>query len=196
MPSAERTLDAALATPAGGSARGLVAPDVGAAVELPWFVVRGAEPGPTLLVTAGVHGAEYASIEAAYRAAEQSPNGLRGTLLVLPIVCPPSYAARTVYVNPVDGLNLNRVFPGRDDGTFAERLAGWLMREAVGAARESGAPYIVLVGDKPYYWPFGFETAPRGLISMPGPVDPSRLLICSLEPDVVERMGGMVRWAG
>ncbi|MAS04576.1 MAG: GNAT family N-acetyltransferase [Ahrensia sp.] len=70
-----------------------------------------------------------------------------------------------------------------------------LMRKAVDAARDSGAPYIVLVGDKPYYWPFGFETAPRGLISMPGPVDPARLLVCSLEPDVVERMGGMVRWA-
>jgi len=70
-----------------------------------------------------------------------------------------------------------------------------LMRKAVGAARESGAPYIVLVGDKPYYWPFGFETAPRGLIAMPGPVDPARLLICSLQPDAVERMGGMVRWA-
>ena len=69
-----------------------------------------------------------------------------------------------------------------------------LMRMAVGAARESGAPYIVLVGDKPYYWPFGFEAAPRGLISMPGPVDPSRLLICSLQPDAVERMRGMVRW--
>ena len=57
-----------------------------------------------------------------------------------------------------------------------------LMRKAVGAA--------------PYYWPFGFETAPRGLISMPGPVDPARLLICSLQPDIVERMGGMVRWTG
>lgn len=71
-----------------------------------------------------------------------------------------------------------------------------LMRKAVAAARDAGAPYIVLVGDKPYYWPFGFETAPRGLIAMPGPVDPARLLICSLEPDVTERMGGMVRWRG
>ena len=69
-----------------------------------------------------------------------------------------------------------------------------LMRKAVAAAREAGAPYIVLVGDKPYYWPFGFETAPRGRISMPGPVDPARLLICPLEPDAVDRMGGMVRW--
>jgi predicted N-acetyltransferase YhbS len=35
------------------------------------------------------------------------------------------------------------------------------MRQAVDAAREAGAPYILLVGDKPYYWPFGFETLPR-----------------------------------
>jgi predicted deacylase len=134
MPRPERDLTTAWATPPGRSARGLVAPDVGADVDLPWFVVRGSEPGPTLLVSAGVHGAEYASIEAAYRAAEQTPEGLRGTLLVLPILCPPSYAARSVYVNPVDGLNLNRVFPGRADGSFAERLAAWSMREAVAHA--------------------------------------------------------------
>lgn len=134
MARADTGLAAAFATPPGRAARGLVAPDVGAAVELPWFVVRGAEAGPTLLVTAGVHGAEYASIEAAYRVAAQAPEGLAGTLLVLPIVCPPSYAARSVYVNPVDGRNLNRVFPGRDDGSFAERLAAWLMREAVARA--------------------------------------------------------------
>lgn len=134
MPSADRTLDAAFALSPGSAARGFVAPSVGAEVELPWFAVRGATDGPTLLVTAGVHGAEYASIEAAYRAADTAPDEITGTLVVLPIVCPPSYAARTVYVNPIDGRNLNREFPGREDGSFSGRLAAWLMREAVGRA--------------------------------------------------------------
>jgi hypothetical protein len=103
-------------------------------VEIPWLAVRGARPGPTLLVTAGVHGAEYASIAAAYRAAEADPAELAGTLLVLPIVTPPSFFARSIYVTPVDGVNPNRVFPGREDGGFAERLAAWLTREAVDRA--------------------------------------------------------------
>ena len=95
---------------------------------------QGRPAGPTLLVTAGVHGAEYASIEAAYRAAATDPAELAGTLLVLPIVTPPSFFARSIYVTPVDGVNPNRVFPGRDDGGFAERLAAWVTREAVDRA--------------------------------------------------------------
>lgn len=96
------------------------------ATEVPAVVVRGARPGPTLLVTAGVHGAEYASIEAAYRLADADPAALAGTLVVLPIVNRTAYAARAIYVAPVDGKNLNRQFPGDPAGSFAQRLAHWL----------------------------------------------------------------------
>lgn len=109
-----------------GRTKGLLEPDLGHSVEIPYFAVRGSEPGPTLLVTAGVHGAEYASIAAAQRVAQSALEGLRGTLLVLPLVNPPSFFARSIYVNPVDGKNLNRMFPGRAEGSFAERLAHWL----------------------------------------------------------------------
>ena len=71
-----------------------------------------------------------------------------------------------------------------------------LLRTAVEAAREAGAAYILLVGDKPYYWPFGFETVPKGQVLMPAPVDPARLLVCELVPDAAETLGGMVRWTG
>ena len=71
-----------------------------------------------------------------------------------------------------------------------------LLRRAVEIARESGAPYILLVGDKPYYRPFGFETVARGKVRLPGPVDPERLLVCAIVPDIAERLGGMVRWRG
>ncbi|MEX2502594.1 MAG: succinylglutamate desuccinylase/aspartoacylase family protein [Trueperaceae bacterium] len=101
-------------------------PDLGAPVEVPCTVIRGAQDGPTVLVTAGVHGAEYASIEAASRMARTDPSELRGTLIVLPIVNPPAFFARSIYVNPLDGKNLNRSFPGCAGGTFAERLAHWL----------------------------------------------------------------------
>ena len=94
--------------------------------EVPAFALRGAAPGPTLLVTAGVHGAEYASIEAAYRLAALDPAGLSGTLVVLPIVNRTAYRVRAVYGNPIDGKNLNRQFPGDPAGSFAPRLAHWL----------------------------------------------------------------------
>ncbi len=110
----------------GSTGQGSLTPDLGLSVEVPCLAVRGARPGPTLLVTAGIHGAEYASIEAAYRVARTDAGALAGSLVVLPVACPPSFFARTIYVNPVDGANPNRVFPGRPDGTFAERLAHWL----------------------------------------------------------------------
>jgi len=94
--------------------------------EVPAFALRGARPGPTLLVTAGVHGAEYASIEAAYRLAALDPTDLSGTLVVLPIVNRTAYRVRAIYGNPIDGKNLNRQFPGDPAGTFAPRLAHWL----------------------------------------------------------------------
>ena len=104
-------------------------PDLGTPVEIPCTVVRGREDGPTVLVTAGVHGAEYASIEAATRVARLDPATVRGTVWVLPVVNPPAFFARSVYVNPLDGKNLNRSFPGSAGGTFAERLAHWLTSE-------------------------------------------------------------------
>lgn len=120
------TMPDLLSIPAGQAKKGMLTPPLGYAVEVPYAVVRGRRAGPNLLVTAGVHGAEYASIEAALRIAGTSPDTLSGSLLVLPIVNPPSFFARSIYVNPVDGKNLNRVFPGRPDGSFAERLAHWL----------------------------------------------------------------------
>ena len=106
--------------------RDVIQTDTTPVTQIPLIVVKGAHDGPTLLVTAGVHGAEYASIEAANRLAQINPQTVSGTLIVLPIVNRPSFAARSIYVNPLDGKNLNRVFPGRADGTFAEQLAFWL----------------------------------------------------------------------
>ena len=110
----------------GQKVKGMLEPVLGHPVEIPYFVLRGAKTGPTLLVTAGVHGAEYASIEAANRLVQFGLEGLSGTLIVLPIVNPLGFFARSIYVNPIDGKNLNRMFPGKADGSFAERLAHWL----------------------------------------------------------------------
>jgi uncharacterized protein len=96
-------------------------------VEIPFGIVEGAEPGPCLLITAGVHGSEYCSIEAAVRMLKMAPGRLKGTLLVLPILNVQGFQKRSIYVMPEDGKNLNRMFPGKPDGTVSEKLAHWLV---------------------------------------------------------------------
>ncbi|WP_420414122.1 GNAT family N-acetyltransferase [Roseibium sp.] len=58
-----------------------------------------------------------------------------------------------------------------------------LMRTALDAAKAAGDQFVLLVGDAPYYSPFGFEQVPFGNITLPGPVDPERLLIARLHQD-------------
>lgn len=108
--------------------RGMIKVD--AELELPFGIVEGAKDGPCLLVTAGIHGSEFCSIEAALRLLATDPSTLSGTLLVLPIVNLAAFWKRSIYVVPADGKNLNRVFPGRADGSASERLAHWLVGEA------------------------------------------------------------------
>jgi hypothetical protein len=96
-------------------------------LELPFGIIEGAREGPCLLVTAGVHGSEFCSIEAAQRLLTLSPEEIHGTLLVLPILNMEGFRRRSIYVVPADGKNLNRVFPGRPDGSESERLASWLV---------------------------------------------------------------------
>ena len=103
-------------------------------IELPFGVVEGAKEGPCLLVTAGIHGSEFCSIEAAQRLLDTDPGKLSGILLVLPIVSLASFWKRSIYLMPGDGRNLNRMFPGRRDGSVSERLAYWLVTEAFSKA--------------------------------------------------------------
>ncbi|MBI4278111.1 MAG: succinylglutamate desuccinylase/aspartoacylase family protein [Armatimonadetes bacterium] len=95
-------------------------------------LINGARAGPTLGLLGGIHGAEYTSIEAARRLAmEIDPATLRGRVIAAPIVNLPAFEARAAFVNPQDNKNLNRVFPGRPDGTPSERLAWTVFREII-----------------------------------------------------------------
>lgn len=98
----------------------------------PYVAVRGAAPGPAVLVSAGVHGSEYASIDAVVRlGARLDPGSVRGQVLCLPLMNPSAFWERVAYVSPVDNLNLNRVFPGKANGTFTERLAHHFVEKAM-----------------------------------------------------------------
>lgn len=98
-------------------------------LSIPYGIIEGASEGPCLLVTGGVHGAEFCSIEAALRLFDTDPKDIKGTLVVLPILNVDGFRARSIAIMPQDGKNLNRMFPGRSDGTVSERLAAWLVGE-------------------------------------------------------------------
>ncbi len=99
----------------------------GHATQLPVFLINGAHDGPVLAITGGIHGAEYASIEAALRLAHSlDPAKLHGRVMVLPVVSMQAYKSRSIYIVPMDGKNLNRQFPGDSEGTASEQLAYWL----------------------------------------------------------------------
>jgi predicted deacylase len=90
----------------------------------PYVTLAGRQDGPRTTIIAGVHGCEYVSIYAAMRLArELDPQTFRGRLQIVPIVNLPSFWERTAFVSPIDGVNLNRVFPGNPSGTFTEALA-------------------------------------------------------------------------
>jgi len=108
---------------------GMVEPESGLA--LPCTIIRGRSPGPKLLVTAGIHGAEYSSIEAARRLTHLPSEGLVGELTILPVINIEAFWKHLTYFNPRDGKNINRVFPGKPDGTDSERLAAWLVGSAM-----------------------------------------------------------------
>jgi predicted deacylase len=98
----------------------------------PFIALAGLMTGPTVLITAGIHAAEYTGIEAAIRLGRAiSPDSVRGTILILPLLNRPGFYERSIYVNPEDGDNLNRVFPGKSDGTWGERFAHRLLTEIV-----------------------------------------------------------------
>ncbi len=99
-------------------------------LEVPFAVIEGVKEGPSLLVTAGVHGSEFCSIEAAVRLMKTRPEEIKGTLIVLPILNVEAFKRRNIYIMPQDGKNLNRMFPGKPDGTTSEQLAHWLVTEA------------------------------------------------------------------
>ena len=68
-----------------------------------------------------------------------------------------------------------------------------LMRKAVETARQNGHRLVLLVGDLPYYWPFGFRPVRAGAVLMPGPVDPGRLLIAELVAGAADDLSGTAR---
>jgi predicted N-acetyltransferase YhbS len=70
-----------------------------------------------------------------------------------------------------------------------------LVEEGLARARAEGFSLVLLVGDMPYYGRFGFQPVPPGKITLPGPVDPARLLALELTPGALAATGQVKGYA-
>jgi predicted deacylase len=101
---------------------------------IPVSVVHGARPGKVLALVAGTHGYEYTSIIALQRLLPRlDPARMTGSVILVHMASPPTFYGRRIYYGP-DGQNLNRVYPGKADGTISERIAFALTREVIDKA--------------------------------------------------------------
>lgn len=97
-----------------------------------YVAVVGQEAGPTFLLTAGIHAAEYTGVLAAIRLQHLlEPRNVAGTIVIVPLLNQPGFYERSIYVNPEDNQNLNRAFPGNPEGTWSERFAHHLLQDLV-----------------------------------------------------------------
>ena len=96
----------------------------------PVFVIRGAEPGPTLCLTAGIHGDELNGVEIVRRTfAGVDPAATRGTLIGLPAINAEGVRTGNRYLS--DRRDLNRAFPGEAGGSVAAIIAHAVFNEVV-----------------------------------------------------------------
>jgi hypothetical protein len=91
-------------------------------VKSPVIVLRGTAAGPTLCITAGIHGDELNGVEIVRRVLDRtSTTALRGTIVGVPIVNMLGFERSSRYLP--DRRDLNRYFPGHPEGSSASRIA-------------------------------------------------------------------------
>jgi predicted deacylase len=118
----------------GQKATGMIMVPAGsdAATSIPVAVFHGVRPGPVLALISGAHGTEYASIIALERVIGLiNPAELSGTVIVVPLVNLPSFEQKVPHVNPVDGKSMNRMYPGKMDGTQTDRASFLITKQVV-----------------------------------------------------------------
>ncbi len=121
---------------------------------------------------AGVNGLSFAAwsgdeLIGSVRFAELEIGGEKGALLLGPLVIDPRF------VNRGCGLAL--------------------MEQGLKQARKNGHRLVILVGDLEYYERAGFLRCPEGQITLPGPVDPGRVLAAELEEGALAEYQGLAR---
>ncbi|KAA9332135.1 succinylglutamate desuccinylase/aspartoacylase family protein [Hymenobacter busanensis] len=133
----------------------------GTVIDVPVHVFRSTQPGPTVLLMAGMHGDEVNGIETIRRMIRrgQLQRPLRGTIVAIPILN--IYGFLNFSREVPDGKDVNRSFPGHPRGSVASRVAHRFMREIMplidygidfhtgGAARSNHPQVRCILGEDP-----------------------------------------------
>jgi N-alpha-acetyl-L-2,4-diaminobutyrate deacetylase len=97
------------------------------AIMIPVTVVKNGK-GPTVLLTGANHGDEYEGpVSLMHLASTLDASSLAGRVIIVPAMNYPAFRAAT-RTSPIDKGNLNRIFPGRPDGTVTEKIADYFQR--------------------------------------------------------------------
>lgn len=100
---------------------------------IPITVIRNGA-GPTALLTGASHGDEYEGPVALVDLVQTlRPEQVRGRVIIIPFLNFPAFRAGT-RLSPIDGANMNRIFPGRPDGTVSQKIADYVQRELLPSA--------------------------------------------------------------
>ncbi|HNT33500.1 MAG TPA: succinylglutamate desuccinylase/aspartoacylase family protein, partial [bacterium] len=95
----------------------------GTSLSLPVYFLSGTSPGATLLVHAALHGSEVVGVEVIHRLLETlAPRDISGRVILVPVVNIPAFEEGRRCFSQTN-QDLNRVFPGRSNGTLTERIA-------------------------------------------------------------------------
>ena len=101
-------------------------------VRIPLYVACASSPGPTIAAIGGTHGDEYEGpVGLKNLIRELDPGRLvSGRLVVIPVLNVPAFRASR-RDSPLDGRNMNRVFPGDAHGTITQRIARFVTDEVL-----------------------------------------------------------------
>lgn len=134
---------------------------VGTELHVPYVLLCGEQPGPTVLITAGIHNAEYVGIQAAIELSnELNVSALHGNVFIIPLANRSGFENRSMSIVYEDRKNLNRVFPGDREGSTADKLAHMLFHVFIrnvdayidlhsGDGYETLIPFAYYLGDTP-----------------------------------------------
>jgi predicted deacylase len=167
-----------------------VPPGVDDGTQIPITIVHGTGNGPVLALIAGTHGYEYPGITALQRVRKSlDPGEVSGTIIMVHVANLPSFLGRTIYNSPVDGKNLNRMYPGDPDGSVSQRIAHLVTSEVIdkadylidlhaGDGNEALRPFVYMpvTGDKA---PIRISFQKR-MNHVPGQTCSDHLFICRL----------------
>jgi predicted deacylase len=108
---------------------GMVQNALGDLWQIPLVIIKGQEDGPVLGITAAIHGNELNGISIIHKLIDHiDPKELKGTVVAAPVMNIPGFLnGEREYL---DGKDLNRMFPGKENGTESQTYA-WIIHEKI-----------------------------------------------------------------